>query len=123
MESWQEQLLVGGGDTFLHYHLADRATNAGLQSDLRQSAIASASYAAQQFDDILVCDTTSAAIAITLPPARNGKELIVVFNAGTNAITITPNSGDTIESTASLLLTTVKSSAHLKALGTNWKLI
>ena len=24
MESWQDQLLVGGGDTFLHYHLADR---------------------------------------------------------------------------------------------------
>jgi len=114
-----EQELVGGGDTLLHYHLADRATNAGLQKDARVSVFTN-DFVARVEDDFLVADTSAGAIDITLPQARNGKEIVVILGSGTYALTVSPLTGDTIMGEAEMIITLAGTTIHLKAIGTDW---
>ena len=119
----QEQELVGGGDSLLHYHLADRATNAGLQSDARVVGVSTTTYAVRDGDDFLVCDTTLVPITVTLPLARNGREIEVVYNAGVNNITLLPQTGDTTMGTTSITMTLLGMALRLKAVDNNWVII
>lgn len=116
---WGE--LVGGGDTLQHYHLADRATNAGLQSALRiRTAAITGTVLAE--DDVVIADTSSGAITLTLPPARNGKEYELVLS-GTNTLTITPAAGDTFMGDVNAVVSVNKTALHIKATTQNWIVI
>lgn len=59
-------------------------------------------------DDFVLCSTTSQAITVTLPTAHQGDEKLIIDaggNAGTNAITIAADTGDTINGGASIQIT------------------
>lgn len=118
-----EYELVGGGDTLLHYHLADRATNAGLQKDARVVQVSSSTYSATFADDFIVLDTSLSAITVTLPLSRNGREIEIILNVGPNKVTVLPQSGETIMGSADAVLTTVGTAIRFKAIGTNWTAI
>lgn len=115
-----EQELTGGGDTLLHYHLSDRATNAGLQNDARVSLVTGAAYAIAPGDDFVVLDTTSGAVTVTLPRARNGKEIEVILQAGTYNGVILPQSGETIMGEADAIFSVVGTAIRFKAINLNW---
>lgn len=75
-------------------------------------------------------NTTGGAVTVNLPAITGdnaGKSLVVKFRSGTNAVTISPNSGDTIEGLNSLSLTDSQApgqSAILVSDGTSsWEII
>jgi hypothetical protein len=123
LDALQEQQLTGGGDTLLHYHLADRVTNARLQADARQVTVTEATYIVADNDEILLVDTSAASATLTLPPSRGGKEYEVVKIAAANSITVDADGSDTICGAASMLLTLQWSAARLKAVSGGWILI
>jgi hypothetical protein len=113
MEARQEQELTSGTDTLLHYHLADRVTQAHHQNDER-IAWPSAAYAATYNDDYVFADTTSGAFAVTLPLARNGRIITVVRIAGANTLTVARSGTNTINGATSLSITTSYAPRRLK---------
>lgn len=119
MDDRQERELIGGGDTLLHFHLSDRATNAGLQADARVLTLTD-DYDARVDDDFLLFDTTAGAVTTTLPLARNGKEITVTLLAGTYQITVNPQSGETIMGEPDCIITDVGTSITFKAVTGNW---
>ena len=118
-----EQELTGGGDTLLHYHLQDRATNAGLQSDARVSSVSATTYTATYDDDFILLDTTLVPITVYLPLARNGREIEVVYDLGVNNVTIVPQTGETVMHEPDAVLTLKGTALRLKAIDTNWVII
>lgn len=125
MDSFAEQQLTGGGDTLLHYHLADRATNAGLQSDARVVSPPSGAttYAIPTDADFVLVDLTASNVTVTLPLARNGREIEVVYNAGAKVLTILPTTGDTIMGEPNAVVTVVGTALRFKAVSSNWIVI
>lgn len=119
IEPRSEYELVGGGDTLLHYHLADRATNAGLQSDARRTTVTTA-YTVRADDDFLLIDTSAGAVELTLPQARNGKEYEFVLVDATNYATVTPDGADTINGEPDMILSTLWTAIRLKAISGGW---
>lgn len=112
--------LVSGGDTLLHHHLADRATNAGLQSAARIVSVTSASYQVRVDDDYLLIDTSSNAVGLILPPSRNGKEYEFVLVDATNAATVTPDGTEVINGEPDMILTAQYTAIRLKAIAGGW---
>ena len=118
-----EQELTGGGDSLLHYHLADRATNAGLQAEARVTRIGTTTYTVRAGDDFLLVDTSLVPVDIYLPLARNGRELEVIYHTGTSVITLWPQPGDTAMGTVNIVMTLVDTALRLKAIDNNWVII
>lgn len=119
----QEVALTGKGDCQEHYHLADRATNAALQSAAMQASITASPYTVRSDDDFLLVDTSSTSITLTLPPARNGKEYEVIKVAAGNAVFIEPNAanGDTVlGSTTGVVIYNRFDALRLKAITGGW---
>lgn len=83
-----------------------------------------ANYTATDTDVIILCDTTSASITITLPAAsgRAGKIYVIHRKAGTtNSITIDPNAAETIDGVATITVPTAAgSSKWIFCDGTSW---
>jgi len=120
----QEFSLVGGGDCQVHYHSSDRDITREQVVQFQASEnmrMVTASGAITYNDDILLVNTTSGAVTLTLPIARGGKTYSVVRIAGANAVTLTPAAGNTINLTSSLSVSTSFAPARIKALkGTGW---
>lgn len=123
LDDRDERQLVGGGDTLLHYHLADRATNAGLQSDARQRTTSDSAFSVTYDDDFVFCDTTSSNISVTLPLARNGKEFEIVKTASPNMLTILPSGTNTLAGAASVLVYVQWTALRFKAVSGGYVLI
>lgn len=123
LDQYQEQQLTGAGDTLLHYHLADRATNAGLQSAARQAIVSDTTYNIADNDEFLLVDTSAVSATLYLPGSRGGKEYEVIKIAAANSVTVVADGSDTVCGAASLLLTMQWSAARLKAVAGGWVLI
>jgi hypothetical protein len=126
MNTFQENQLLSGGDTMLHYHLQDRTpthdTLDGLQAIQSEVAV-SANYTASYNDDILVCDATSGNITLTLPLAKGGKQFIIVKTNATNNVVITAGGSNTINGLSTLTLSTQWATVTLKASTNRWLVI
>lgn len=120
----QEFELSAGGDCQLHYHSSDRDITREQVVQFQASEnmrIVTASGAITYNDDILLVNTTSGAVSLSLPLARGGKTYSIVRIAGANAVTVTPAGGNTINYAASLSISTSFAPARIKALkGTGW---
>lgn len=83
-----------------------------------------ASYTATDTDVVILCDTTTSAITITLPAAsgRSGKFYVIHRKAGTtNSITIDPNASETIDGATTITVPTAAgSSKWIFSDGTSW---
>lgn len=110
--------LTQGGDCFLHYHSIDRVPDQVFLSALegvyaRRTVTGNTTLTAT--DDIVLVDTTSGNISVTLPRASNGKEFQVVKTAAAFTLTILPTGADTILGTTSLAVTGRWTSLHFKS--------
>jgi len=77
--------------------------------------VTAAAYTVRERDDIIVCNTTSNAITITLPRATNGKRLTLLRSAGGNNVTVSPVGSDTINGAASATISASYAPLVLKA--------
>lgn len=104
---------------------ASSATVTGtLTTNGRVSAVVSvtAAYAAVATDDVILCDTTAAAFAVTIPAANAlpGRQITIKkIDTTANAVTITPAAG-TIDGAVSLALSTAYEAVTLVSGGNNW---
>lgn len=73
------------------------------------------SYTATYKDDIILADTTSGNITITLPPSRGGKVFHVVKPKAANTLTIVFTGTETMLGVASVSLTDFGSGKRLKS--------
>lgn len=77
-------------------------------------------------DGLILADATAGALTVTLPSAANrkGHEVVVKrMNSGTNAVTVTAASGETIDGAATRALATQYDSLTLVSDGTNWVIV
>ena len=120
LDERQERELVSGGDSLLHYHLADRATNAGLQADSRVVAPTSTPYNIRADEDFLVFDTSGGVVSALMPLARNGREIEIILQVAGNDLTLTPQTGDTIMGQAAAVLAIAGTAIRFRAINSNW---
>lgn len=111
--------LVGGGDCLDHYHNSDRFpprdTMLWLHSLERVKTITT-TYTITSDDDIIVVNGTT--LAVTLPPARNGRHLR--FTTVSGSATLTPYGSETINGSASHTIDSSHKTCHLKAISGGW---
>ena len=120
----EELALLGGGDCTLHSHSFDRdiSHDQVLQFQASENVrVVTTTGVVTYNDDILVVNTTSGAVTLTLPKVRGGKTYSIVRTAGANAITIVPTAGDTINLTSSVSISSNFVPMRLKAVkGMGW---
>lgn len=85
-------------------------------------------YAILTTADIVEVDTTTGVVSITIPNTMEVDKVITITdvggNCGTNAITVTPDAGGTIDGITPWLLNRNYNSFTIKHLGSNnWKII
>jgi hypothetical protein len=99
-----------------------------INSPIKTTPIKTSNYTASICDRI-PCDTAGGSFSITLPVSSS---TILIFDSiattssngfGANALTILPNSGDTIMGGSSLVLNVGGTSIQLEKIGTDWKII
>jgi len=92
-----------------------------------QSVSKTAAYTITAFDDFMVCDATTAAFTVTLPPIANvieGKEYnIKKIDSSTNIVTVAGDGAETIDGAATVAIGTQYESITIKKSGTNWWII
>ncbi len=111
--------LVGGMDCSLHYHSSDRVpTHDTLKrlQQLKNVISVSSHYTALKKDDIILVDTTSSGITVTLPLASNGIEFTIIRIAGANSVTVARSGSDTINGAASVNITSTNAPQTFKAM-------
>ena len=113
----QELELTSGQECNQHRHnlvssLTADAINA--ISNLEKEVVVTGAYTAQYSDDLLLCDSTSTALVVTLPAGRAGKKYTILRAAGTNSVTIQCSGSDTINGIASLVIIASFSPVRLK---------
>lgn len=114
--------LVGGGDTLLHFHLADRnpthQTSNQLQAVQNIQTKAGATYTLTEQDDIILADGGT----YTLPKSKFGKEYEIIMTGSTSVI-VNLTSPDEIFGETSVLLEVEGTALRFKAVSTGWVLI
>lgn len=118
----QESTLTSGGDSFDHFHSADRVvtqrTVRDFHSILRERNV-SGSYVLTDSDDVLLCTSTA---TIQFPLAKNGREFEVVL-LGAGPVTCICASTDLVYGAASVVLDLPGTALHFKAISGGWILI
>lgn len=114
LDDRQAAELTGCGDTQLHYHLADRKTNAVLQSEEKIKQV-STSYTVTSSDDYILVTAVSP-VTITMPAAKGGKIYTIVRVSGASNVTVSGAGTDTINGAASLTISSSYSPHRLKTL-------
>ncbi len=102
-----------------HFHKSDRFPSRDtLQwfNSLENVRNISADYIVGDKDDILIVDTTSADVEITLPPSRNGRRLLISNYEGINDVVLTPDGAETVN----WALVPPGESGQLKAINGGW---
>lgn len=81
----------------------------------KETTVTAATYTVRTADDVVLCDTTSNAITITLPLAINGRRLTVLRIAGGNNVTVAAAGSNTVNGAASVVVSSSYSPLRLKA--------
>ncbi len=95
----------------------------GYSIDIKNVAYADSPVTLVKRDPILTCvNATSGNVVINLPPASANKQIywIKKTDVSANTVTVTPNGSDTIEGSATKVLTAQYSSIQLVSNGTIW---
>lgn len=107
----QSNELVNGGDTRLHHHREDRATQADLQAAERQVFV-SADYTAS-YDDDYIFVMASSPVTITLPLGRDRIITVVRISGGSNVIVV-PSGSETVNGATTLVIASSYAPRRLK---------
>ena len=111
--------LINGGDTRLHYHLEDRATNAGLQQAATRKTITGDTTLTYK-DDFALVDTSSASITISLPLARDGREIEVVKLSPVNSVFVVPTAPNTVLGATGVIISGQYDAIRFKSVDGGW---
>lgn len=84
---------------------------------------ASGNYSVGRNDELLLVDTTSASVTVTLPPADNGREFSVTKVSPNNTLFIVPTPPSTIIGAEGVQFTGNFTSLRIKAVNQNYILI
>lgn len=120
----QEALMLNGADCPLHYHSIDRIpthdTLNALEEIAKQVNVAGDIYFATEDDDYILvgqqCD-------VTLPVAKNGKEIEVIKTFNGSYIRILPSGTDTIVGDTSVIVYVQWTALRFKAVAGGWIII
>ena len=119
----QESTLTSGGDSFDHWHSSDRIKSHDDISAYQRLAnvnAVSSDFTATTNTDFVIVDTSLGNIAVTLPPALNGKEIEVMKNAAANTLYIRPASLNLILGATELKVYNYGTSLRFKAINNGW---
>ena len=122
----QEGELTGGGDSLLHYHLADRVPTHDTLNELQRvmhARTVTTNYTCTFNDDIVLADTASGGIVVYLPPLGTGKLFILKKRNASHTLTIQPTSGVTIDDAANKVINAKCASITVKDVGFGWMII
>lgn len=114
--------LFGQAENFLHYHPPiplSQSDNAELQGAQTQNPVTS-DYTVTARDDIILVDTTTGVVTITLPTAAQGREFEVVKTTIPNRIDVVPSGTDTILWTTGVSIFNRGTAIRFKATTGNW---
>lgn len=114
--------LTGGGISHSHYHI-ERPTHETVDQLQDQSRIvqtAAAFYDALSIDDVIIANSNSNDVVVTLPPVIGQKEYIVSKAATANNVHVVFSGGSTCYGAGSVLLTFLGEVVRLKAYLGNW---
>lgn len=120
----QEALMLNGADCPLHYHSQDRIpthdTLNALEAIAKQQVVTGNSYSATEEDDFVL---VSQYCVVTLPVAKNGKEIEVVKTFPGSYIKILPTGTDTIIGDTSVIVYDQWTALRFKAITGGWIII
>lgn len=120
----QEALMLNGADCPLHFHSQDRIpthdTLNALEAIAKQVNIAGDTYIATDEDDYILVGQTA---TITLPVAKNGKEIEVIKTFNGSYIRILPSGTDTILDDTSVIVYVQWTALRFKAIAGGWIII
>lgn len=124
----EDSSLTGGGDCLSHWHSSDRQATHDLRKGLEGMAYVLEVSVSTQLDgkeDIISVDTSSGAtVTVTLPRAIQRREVEILKPNNPGTVLIAPLGTDTLMgSTATRSVSSGGSAIHLKALGTDWRII
>jgi hypothetical protein len=124
--STNDPSLSGGGDCQAHWHSADRVPTQdflhGLQVTGRVVTVGS-SVSLRGAEDLVLVDTTAGDITLTLPRARNGREVTVLKTSALNKLTIQGTDGQLINGRMTQTYYTRWTARTLKAVGNTWRIV
>lgn len=124
LDTYHEQQLTGGGDTLLHYHLADRTPT---HESVVQGTIAAAAkvvptdpYMVTESDFYLYCANGE---TLTMPLSKaNGREFEVIMT-GTDPVTVNLSGSDEVYGETSVLIEEQGTALRFKAVSSGWVFI
>ena len=112
--------LIGNGDCKSHYHLDDRTPTQDFLHGLHEASKVStqtSSFTASLLVDYYLIDTTSGAVTVTMPVAKNNQQLTFIRTAGANSVTLNRAGTDMINGATSLTISTSYTPINLLAIG------
>lgn len=117
---------LAGKAALVHTHTISQVS--GLQAALDALkwgpiSTKTANYTATVDDDVVLVDTTSGSLVMTLPPASSSEGLTLVFkkiSVDANTVTVDGNASETIDGTANAMLTIQWQMIRVKSNGTAW---
>jgi hypothetical protein len=118
----QHSNLTSGDVCHLHYHSSDRASQHEQLEQLQNVKViryVSANYAISIKDDLIIADTSIAAMTVTLPLSKGGKEFTIIrstISSNANSLTINFSGGQTMFGQASIVLTAFSDLRTLKSI-------
>lgn len=119
ISSEEESQLTNGGACDLHFHPNDRIVQHD-QLDQLQSVKTirniSSSYTATYRDDILIVDTTSGNLTVTIPLSKGFKEFTIVKSVAANVLTVVFSGGQLMFGLSSITITVQADLRTLKAI-------
>lgn len=117
MDADTERALMSGGDTMLHHHKSDsmptHQTLRHLQKLANQVKISSDTILTYK-EDLILVDTTTGNVTVTLPKFRGGNEATLVKLVAANQMIINTTGGDVINGAASITATAQWDKYHVK---------
>lgn len=117
--------LTQGAVCYIHTHPRDLLGFEEKLELMRATPIStpSGSYTVGRGDELVLVDTTSADVTITLPPAENGREFSVTKVSPNNTVFVVPESPSTIVGATGVQFTSNYTSLRIKAVNQNYMLI
>lgn len=124
LNDFQEQQLIGGGDTLLHFHLSDRIpthdTLVQLEVVATRRTVTTDPYTVTEADDLLLCPSGG---TINFPASKNnGREFEVVMT-GTDPVTVVLDGSDLVYGESSVLLEQQGTALRFKSVSGGWVFI
>lgn len=92
------------------------------------ASVSSATYTVTAADSLLLCNTTSTNITLTLPEVSTSMvsdkfEVIVKKTAAANTLTVATTGSDLLDGSATASITTIYTALHLRAITGGWAVI